>query len=127
MTRDPITVPDDASADDVVDEYVLRHHCSAFPVVGRDGSLRGLVTLARVRSVPPDRRPATNVASLAWPLSSLTVAAPQEFLLDVLMRLGTDGEGDGRILVLDNGRLVGIVSPSDVSRAVQIAEWGHAA
>jgi hypothetical protein len=27
--------------------------------------------------------------------------------------------GDGRILVFDAGRLVGIVSPSDIARAIQ--------
>ena len=50
----------------------------------------------------------------------MTCVHADEQLLDVL-RTADEG-GDGRILVLDNGRLSGIVSPTDVSRAVQAAE-----
>jgi Zn-dependent protease/CBS domain-containing protein len=124
MTPSPVTVPEDASVETVLEAFVLRHHCSAFPVVGRDGSLRGLVTLSRLRTVPPVRRPSTPVRELAWPLDAVTTARPDEALIDVLQRV--EG-GDNRVLVLDAGRLVGIVTPTDVSRAVQIGSVAHAA
>ena len=125
MTADPITVEGDASIADVLDEYVMGHHCSAFPVIARDGTLQGLITLARVRTVPPGARATTRADALAWPLAELTIAQPDELLLDVLTRARP--QGDGRILVLANGHLVGIVSPTDVARAVQVSELARAA
>ena len=78
-----------------------------------------------VRAVPAARRATTRAADSAWPLSALTVASPDEPILGVLRRIGE--EGDGRVLVLSNGELVGIVTPTDISRAVQAAEIRHAA
>jgi CBS domain-containing protein len=125
MSPQPITVFADTSVADVIDEYVLRHHCSAFPVVGHDGSVRGLVTLNRLRALPLRDRATTPVDALAWPVATITTARPDEPILDVLRRLRDDG--DSRILVLREGNLVGIVSPTDITRAVQVAEMARAA
>jgi Zn-dependent protease/CBS domain-containing protein len=125
MTANPITMHADTSVATALEEYVLRRHCSAFPVVGHDGSLLGLVTLGRVRTVPVAARATTRVGDLAWPLAVVSTARPDELLLDVLRR--SSGAGDGRVLVLRDGNLVGIVSPTDVARAVQVAEFANAA
>ena len=45
-------------------------------------------------------------------------------MLDVLHRTN-DSTGDGRILVFKDGALAGIVSNTDVTRAIQIAELEH--
>lgn len=118
MTVRPITVAADASVDHLLSEYVLRH-CSAFPVT-HDGALVGLVTLARVRTVPPGARSTTRARDIAWNLSEVPTAHPDDLLLEVLRRAGPGG--DGRVLVLDHDQLVGIVSPTDIARAIQVAE-----
>lgn len=124
MTRDPVTIEADRTvADAIVD--LLDRRFSTFPVTGRDGDLVGLVTLAGLKSVPPERRSWTPISDAAWPVDRLTIASPDEPLLAVLARL--DDGGDGRVLVLREGRLVGIVSPSDVARAVRLAELERAA
>ncbi|MDQ6741796.1 MAG: CBS domain-containing protein, partial [Candidatus Dormibacteraeota bacterium] len=51
-------------------------------------------------------------------------AAPEDSLLTLIGRMG--GCAEGRALVLKDGKLVGIVSPSDVSRAVQRSSAGRA-
>ena len=48
------------------------------------------------------------------------MAEPDELVLDVLRR--PDRGGDGRIIVTDGQKVVGIISPSDVTRALQLAE-----
>lgn len=124
MSRDPVTIEADRTiADAIVD--VLNRRFSTFPVTGREGDLVGLVTLARLKSVPLEQRAWTPISEAAWPVDRLTIAAPDEPLLAVLARL--DDGGDGRVLVEQDGRLVGIVSPSDVARAVQLAELERAA
>lgn len=120
MTADPITVRGDTSVERVLHDYVLTHHCSTFPVVDSAGRLAGLVTLSRLRAVQPAQRATTDASAVAWPVGELTVAEPDELVLDVLRR--PDRGGDGRIIVTDGQKVVGIISPSDVTRALQLAE-----
>ena len=119
MTPDPITVRDDMTVDEVLHGYVLEHHCSTFPVLDGTRRLVGLATLSRLRSVPPTRRPTTRIAEIAWPVGALNVADPDDLILDALRRSAPGG--DGRVVVRRAGRLVGIVSPADVTRALQLA------
>jgi len=123
MTPDPIVVDACRSVDEVVHDSVLRHHCSSFPVVDH-GRVVGLLTLRRIRAVPAHDRASTSAGAAAWPLAEVPRARPDEPLLGLLDRVGASGPGDGRVLVFDGDRLVGIVSPTDVQRAVQIrGEW----
>lgn len=116
MTPDPITAPASATVAHLLDEYVLRHHCSAFPLVDARGEVVGLATLARMRTVPDGARATTAALDIAWPIANVTSAAPDEPLPALLRRIAG---GDGRVLVFETGRLVGIVSPSDISRLLQ--------
>jgi CBS domain-containing protein len=120
MTAHPITVRADMNVNEVLHDYVLARHCSTFPVLDNGGRLSGLVTLDRLRSVPAARRATTPVSEFAWPVEELTIAAPDELILDVLRRSGEGG--DGRILVGVDGAVIGIVSPTDITRALQIAD-----
>ncbi len=120
MTADPITVRNDLNVDEVLHDYVLARHCSTFPVLDDSGRLAGLVTLGRLRSVPPARRATTRISEIAWPVEDLTIAAPDELILGVLRR--SSAGGDGRILACRADKVVGIVSPTDITRALQFAE-----
>jgi Zn-dependent protease/predicted transcriptional regulator len=119
MTANPITVPADRDVEHVLHEYVLRCHCSSFPVVDPAGNVVGLVTLARLRTLAAHHRESTRVADIAVPIADVPQAAPDELLLDVLRR--QHGE-EGRVLVFDRGALVGIVSPTDVANAMRYAQ-----
>jgi Zn-dependent protease/CBS domain-containing protein len=120
MSTDPITVRDDMTVHEVLHDYVLARHCSTFPVLDDTRRLAGLVTLGRLRSVPPARRASTRVSAIAWPVAALTIAGPDELILDVLRRSAAGG--DGRILACDADTVVGIVSPTDITRALQFAD-----
>jgi CBS domain-containing protein len=116
MSAEPETAPADISVAEFIDSYLWRSRHSAFPLT-EDGRPAGLVTLNRIKQVPPEQRPATRLRDIACPPQDLAVAGPQEPIIDVLARLTRCA--DGRALVVSDHRLVGIVSPSDVSRAVQ--------
>jgi Zn-dependent protease/CBS domain-containing protein len=121
MTADPITVPAGLSVAQLLDQYALRHRCSAFPVLGPDGRLLGLVTLNQVRELAPDRRGATSIDRIARPAAEVPWVEAQKQLPAVL-DLMRDA-ADGRVLVHDGtGRLVGIISPTDVTRFVEISQ-----
>jgi Zn-dependent protease/CBS domain-containing protein len=119
MSPDPVVAPASITVAELVDHYALRHRCSAFPLVDDDGRLVGLVTLSRVKAVPADHRRLTSVGSLACPLVDVPVAGPDDAVVDLLERMAASP--DGRALVLEGDRLVGIVSPTDVARILQVA------
>ncbi|MFI7607878.1 site-2 protease family protein [Micromonospora sp. NPDC049366] len=116
MTPQPQTASAEMTVADFVDNYLFAYRHSALPLI-EDGRPIGLVTLDRVRGIPVDRRPATTLGEVACRADDLVLAQPDEQLNDLLPRLNQCA--DGRALVVTEDRLIGIVSPSDISRAVE--------
>ncbi len=119
MSPDPVSAPGWLTVQAFLDEYVLRHRWSAFPLEDRDGRLIGLVTMDRLKRVPPPQRAAVRVVDIACPIDQVPSALPDEPLLDLVQRMA--GSTDRRALVFDAGQLVGIVTPTDLSRALERA------
>lgn len=116
MSPDPQTIPAEASIADFIDRYLLTYRHTAFPLTVDDRPV-GLVTLDRARQVPIELRASTTVRDVACRPEELTLSAPDEALVELLPRLGQCA--DGRALVVADGRLVGIVSPRDINRAIE--------
>jgi Zn-dependent protease len=117
MTPNPVQAPDDISVDEALHSYVLTSRHSTFPTHDAGGRLSGLLTMAALKNVAPDARPTTRIREIICPLDRVSTAAPADPATNLLN--ASDGCSDGRTLVIDNGRLVGIISPSDVSRLMQ--------
>lgn len=116
MTPQPQTASGQMTVGDFVDHYLFAYRHSALPLTV-DGRPVGLVTLDRVRGIAADRRASTTLAEVSCRADELVLARPDEQLTDLLPRLNECT--DGRALVVVDDQLVGIVSPSDISRAVQ--------
>jgi len=115
MTPNPEVAPAGLTVERLLEEWIYPSRCSTFPLVDADGHLVGLITLARVKKVSAHRRETTLVTEIACPMADVVTCAPGDELVEVVHRLARSV--DQRALVLDGGRLVGIVSPSDVTRA----------
>jgi Zn-dependent protease len=121
MSADPVAADEWLPVDRFIEDALLRHRFSAYPLTDPAGRLTGLVTLNRIRSVPPARRHSTRLGEISCPPEGVPVARPDEPLVDLLPRLG--GCADGRAVVLDDGgRVVGIVSPRDISHVLTAAD-----
>lgn len=118
MTPDPEVAPFMGTVAGFVTDVVDRSRHSAFPLVDLSGRVVALVTLHRLRAVPPAERAHVALSEVATPIEQVVVCAPDEELAAVLPRLMGN---DRRALVMVEGRLVGIVSPSDVARALDRA------
>lgn len=117
MTPRPTTVHEDVSVQDLIDHYVLGRHHSSYPVIGGGERPVGLVTLDDIRRLPPYRRSTAPVREIMTPIETVPTLSPEAPARDSLDQLLASGTG--RALVLDgSGRLVGIVSLTDVARAV---------
>ncbi|WP_182873814.1 site-2 protease family protein [Microbispora sp. H10670] len=120
MSRHPITAHPGETVAGLIDRLVLRHHLSTYPLVDDDGRFAGLVTLGRVRAVDPARREVTPLREIACPPPDVPSARPDDLLTELLQRMS--GSADGRAVVLDDGRIVGLVTPSDISRTIQTVD-----
>ncbi|WP_199430095.1 site-2 protease family protein [Qaidamihabitans albus] len=118
MSRDPDTADGRMSVGDFLRDVALARRHSAFPLLGPEGRLQGLITLNRLKSVAPDRRDTTTLQDVACPPEEIPLAEPGERLTNLLERLS--GCTDGRALVFEGDELVGIVTPSDISRTVTL-------
>ena len=118
MTAHPTTAPDSVNVARLVDDYVFRSPVSAFPLVGPDGRVSGLVTLNDCKAVPAGRRDHVRVGEIAKPIASVPKAVPDE---PIIAALGRTTLADRRLLVFDGADLVGIVTPTDVMRVVRRA------
>lgn len=118
MTPNPVSASPEYTVGEFLDRHLMNQRFSTFPLLEHRGHLAGLVTLNRIRQLPPDSRSVTPLRQVACPPDEVPVARPDEDLIELLPRMTNCS--DGRAVVLDEeGRVVGIVSPSDIARTVQ--------
>jgi Zn-dependent protease len=122
MTEHPETAERNSTVAEFLRDIALLRRYSAFPLLDDAGRLHGLVTLNRIRGVPAELRATTPLGEVACPPDEIPLAKPDEPLSALLPRLR--GCTDGRALVFADDRLVGIVSPSDISRAAALHGLG---
>jgi Zn-dependent protease len=117
MTPNPATVPETMMVSEFLEDCLFCARHQSFPVT-RDGgdTVTGLVTLDRIKHVPASRRDRTRLADIARPLAGIVTAAPDDSVADILPRLADSD--DRRVLVTSDGHLTGIITPSDIMRAL---------
>lgn len=118
MTPDPETASGGVSVEAFLGEYAASRRHSAFPLVDDLGRVEGLITFNRMIAVPHARRASTALREAACPLPEVPLADPDEPVTGLIPRLAASP--DRRVLVFSAGRLVGIVTSSDISRAVAL-------
>jgi Zn-dependent protease/CBS domain-containing protein len=117
MNTRPITVPPGIDLRQLVDDYVYRHHRKAFPVV-RDGRLEGFIGTRALSRYPREEWGQHTVAEVMHhDLRAITIG-PDADALQALARMQRTGMS--RLLVTEDGRLVGIVSLKDLLRFFQL-------
>jgi hypothetical protein len=119
MDREPVAMPDTIDLNRANDEYFLRYRWPWFPVVDGSGRFRGILRGETIESVAADRRWETPVSDLLPPEGSsmpkIEDTAPLESILgnEWLRKLGA-------LMAVDaEGRLSGVVTVEQVSRALQ--------
>ncbi|HYO00251.1 MAG TPA: site-2 protease family protein [Actinomycetota bacterium] len=116
MTRDPVMFRSDTTLDELLNLAQAKPH-SVYPVVD-DGVLNGMVSLRTASGTPADRRGQTRIADIMTAPLVLDGSSP---VVEVLDQLRTP---PGRAAVMEGGRVAGILSISDVARALQLRQRG---
>ncbi len=117
MTPEVIAIPADATLDQVVHHYVMTYNHPAFPVVD-DGTVLGILCLGDIRQVPREQWPYTLARQVTPPLTPEHTVSPMDNAWEALTKIAATS--CGRLLVMADGRLLGILSRTDIMRAMQM-------
>jgi Zn-dependent protease len=117
MSKDMVVVPSWITVELLVDQYVIGHQFTSFPTHSIDGGIDGLVTMRGIKQLPAQQRGTRRAIDIAIPAARVPITRPDEPITDLIKRLG--GTSDGSAMVYDSGRLVGVISPSDIARLLQ--------
>jgi Zn-dependent protease/CBS domain-containing protein len=96
-------------------ELMFQEKHRGYPVTEGE-TLQGIVTLTDLQKVPDAERDTTNVGQVM--ARKLYVIAPEEEASTAMKMMNE--RGIRRLPVMDNGRLVGIVSREDLVRAIEL-------
>jgi Zn-dependent protease/predicted transcriptional regulator len=113
MAGDLVRIWPELSLQEAVDDYFMRYDHSGFPVE-EQGRTIGLLTLRGVRQVPRDQWPTRRVRDHMVPLSDQVLVTPDARMDGVVAKL-QDGQ-TRRVLVAHDGEVVGIITPTDLTR-----------
>jgi CBS domain-containing protein len=117
MTENVVTVDWLTSVDELVRDYVYKYQFTNFPVFNRDEFI-GMVSLAEVKAVPKELWSFKQVRDIMTPVEQVPCLNPNDDATDALSRMVTDDLG--RMPVVEEGRLVGIVSRRDILNLFKI-------
>jgi Zn-dependent protease len=119
LRPDPTGARPDTPVPMLVERYVLPGARRAVPIVV-DERIVGLVTLADIARVPPERRESARAEDVMTPEPRLVVVTPDAPLQDAIDALG---RGDfEQVPVVDGGRYVGLLTRAAVMRELRIRE-----
>ncbi|MEM2902166.1 MAG: site-2 protease family protein [Candidatus Bathyarchaeia archaeon] len=116
MSSDVVTVDFDTPLHRLVTEYFLTRKFAGYPV-RKDGAVVGMVTMDQVKRIPRPLWEKTAVRDVMKPLGELVIVEPETPASDAFYKMSRKDEG--RILVMKNGELNGIVSRKDFTHLIK--------
>ena len=117
MTREVVAIDRSVSVSDAVDEYFFRYKYNVFPVMDEDDVI-GIITIDNVKRIPKEEWGVTTVGAIATELGDVLRVSPDETVSNVISKIFSNNIG--RVLVMEEGSLVGIVSRTDIMNHLRI-------
>jgi len=131
MSKDVITMKPDAVLPEA-HKLMMEEEIRRLPVVDNNGRLLGIVTLGDIRGAEPSAATNLSVWELNYLLANCTLdkimtANPITISIDATIgqaaRLMLENRISGLPVVDDQGRLIGIITESDIFSMVVVYEW----
>jgi len=117
MVRDPATVEADLSLGQFMDEVAWSKRYTTYPVL-EHGRPVGLLAFRSVAAVPRDEWDRRRVRDSMIPREGVPLLDEDELAIDALAKLSSSGVNRG--LVVENGHLAGLLSITDLARALEV-------
>ncbi len=117
MKRDPVTVPPTMTIEELVDHYVYKFHYKMYPVVQGD-QLTGCITLQQIKHIQREEWTSHTVSEFSDQCSKDNTINIHD---DAVRALSTMRRtGSSRLMVVENGKLVGIITLKDLLHFVSM-------
>jgi CBS domain-containing protein len=117
MTENVMRVDWLISVDHLVHDYIYKHQFTHFPVFDRDEFI-GMVSLDEVKTIPKELWGFKQVRDIMTPIDLVPSLKPTDDATDALSRMiSYDTE---QMPVVEDGRLLGIVSRRDIMNLFKI-------
>ena len=117
MVRDPAIVEADLSLGQFMDQVALSKRYTTYPVL-EHGRPVGLLAFRSVAAVPRDEWDRRRVRDSMIPDEGVPLLDEDELAIDALAKLSSSGLNRG--LVVENGHLAGLLSITDLARALEV-------
>ena len=117
MVRHPVTVDADSTIGRFMDDVAWSHRFTTYPVLEGDRPV-GLLAFASVAAVPRSDWDSRRVRDTMFPLDDIPLLTEDELAVDALQELSAPTGNRG--LVVDDGHLAGLLSITDIARALEV-------
>jgi Zn-dependent protease/CBS domain-containing protein len=118
MVRNPVVVDPDITVGRFMDEVASSRRFTTYPVVDRGGRPIGLLAFSSVAAVPRSEWDTLRVRDTMIALDQVPLLAESTSAVDALADLSSR-PGQNRGLVVNNGDLDGLLSITDLARALE--------
>lgn len=117
MSGAPVAVSPYLSIRQLAEDFVLRHHHEFFPVV-EAGRILGSISMREIKDLPRDRWDNTRVGDLMIAISDANMVEARTDAMAALLLM--QKRGASRLMVVDGGILVGILSLKDLLKQLSL-------
>jgi Zn-dependent protease/CBS domain-containing protein len=117
MSQDVISIEENLSLSELVENYFFKHRFNTYPVV-KDGKFLGCINLNNLKQFPKEKWHQVKVAQAMEKLSSEDLLHAEDEAVEALRKMVRTGRG--RLPVLKEDRLVGILTRRDIMSFLKI-------
>jgi Zn-dependent protease/predicted transcriptional regulator len=113
MKEDAVAVPPQVTLNEFLENYFYRYHFKMFPVAD-NGNLSGCINIEQVKNVPSNERSTRTVREFARECTPENTTSPTTGAMKALTQMGRTG--NDKLMVVEKGRLAGILTRNDILR-----------
>jgi len=122
MNSQVISISPTLTIADAVEQYFSSYTHTGFPVI-KEGIVQGIITLEDFKKFMEDERQSTLVGDVMTPKEKMISVSPDEPAVEAILKFSKNDIG--RLPVLSGDRLVGIITRSDLMKAIRTRIQGE--
>jgi len=112
MNKNPVSVSPDLPIEGLVEDFFYKYHYKMFPVVADSKDLVGCVSIKQVKEIPREGWKNKRVEDITEKCSDNNSISPHADAVQAFSAMRRSGAS--RLMVVDEGNLVGIISLKDM-------------
>lgn len=117
MKEEPISVSPIISLQQLIDDFILKHHFEMFPVVEND-QLVGCITLNQVKEISREQWPLKQVREVMARCGAENTIEPDQDALEALAQMNR--VKSSRLMVVDRGKILGMIALKDMMKFISL-------